>query len=68
VFGSGRPAPRPAVEPPRLTAGDTVEHRVFGRGKVKAIDGDKVVIAFPEPTGEKKVLLGYAPIRKVEGG
>jgi DNA helicase-2/ATP-dependent DNA helicase PcrA len=67
VFGSGQPGARPAAETLKLAAGDTVEHKVFGKGIVKAVDGDKVVIRFAAPTGEKKVLLGYAPIRKVEG-
>ncbi len=65
VFGSGAPRPKPAEEQPQLAVGDLVEHKVFGRGKVKEVEGDKVTISFPAPAGTKKVLLGYAPIRKI---
>jgi DNA helicase-2/ATP-dependent DNA helicase PcrA len=65
VFGSGAPRPKPADEQPELVPGDQVEHKVFGTGTVKAVEGDKVTIAFAAPAGTKKVLLGYAPIRKI---
>ncbi len=65
VFGSGAPRPRPAEEQPELAPGDLVEHKVFGRGTVTAVEADKVTISFPAPAGTKKVLLGYAPIRKI---
>ena len=65
VFGSGAPRPKPAEELPQLAVGDSVEHKVFGRGTVKAVEGDKVTIAFAPPAGTKKVLLGYAPIRRI---
>jgi DNA helicase-2/ATP-dependent DNA helicase PcrA len=66
VFGSGAPRPKPVEEQLELAIGDLVEHKVFGRGTVKVVEGDKVTIAFASPAGTKKVLLGYAPIRKVE--
>ncbi len=65
VFGSGRPAAKPAQESPHLATGDVVDHRVFGRGVVQAVAGDKVTITFAGG-GTKKLLLGYAPLRKVE--
>ena len=65
VFGSGAPRPKPAEEQPELAVGDLVEHKVFGKGTVKAVEGDKVTIAFAPPAGTKKVLLGYAPIRRI---
>ncbi|MHB1020350.1 MAG: ATP-dependent helicase [Coriobacteriia bacterium] len=66
VFGSGARTERKAEERPELAAGDTVDHKVFGRGVVQSVNGDKVSITFPGG-GTKNLLLGYAPIRKVEG-
>ncbi len=66
VFGSGARAQRKAEERPELVTGDIVDHKVFGRGVVQAVNGDKVSITFPDG-GTKNLLLGYAPIRKVEG-
>jgi len=66
VFGSGVRRERKAEEKLVLSAGDVVEHKVFGRGVVQAVDGDKVSVTFPEG-GTKNLLLGYAPLRKVEG-
>ena len=66
VFGSGARTERKAEEQPELVAGDIVDHKVFGRGVVQSVSGDKVSITFPGG-GTKNLLLGYAPIRKVEG-
>ena len=66
VFGSGVRRDRKAEKKLVLAAGDVVEHKVFGRGVVQSVDGDKVAVTFPEG-GTKNLLLGYAPIRKVEG-
>ncbi|TDB39464.1 MAG: DNA helicase UvrD [Actinobacteria bacterium] len=67
VFGSGAPAAKkPAQERLELAPGDVVEHKTFGRGVVREISGDKVTIAF-KGLGTKSLLMGYAPIRKVEG-
>ncbi len=65
VFGSGTPARREVPQKLVLAAGDTVDHKVFGRGVVQSVTGDKVAITFPGG-GTKNLLLGYAPIRKVE--
>jgi DNA helicase-2/ATP-dependent DNA helicase PcrA len=65
VFGSGRPRIEPSADVVALVVGDKVEHKVFGRGTVTEVEGDRVTIAFPAPAGTKKVLLGYAPIRKL---
>ena len=67
VFGSGKPAPKPVRELPELSVGDAVEHKVFGKGVVTAVEGDKVTIDFAGDAGTKKILLGYAPIRKIPG-
>ncbi|MCE5191335.1 MAG: UvrD-helicase domain-containing protein, partial [Actinomycetia bacterium] len=66
VFGAGKPAARKAEERIELAAGDVVEHKTFGRGVVKEVSGDKVTVAF-NGLGTKSLLIGYAPIRKVEG-
>jgi DNA helicase-2/ATP-dependent DNA helicase PcrA len=66
VFGSGRPAPRQVEQPLELAAGDAVDHKVFGRGVVQSIAGDRVTVTFASG-GTKSLLLGYAPIRKIEG-
>ncbi|HAL30195.1 MAG TPA: hypothetical protein DCP20_05715 [Coriobacteriia bacterium] len=66
VFGSGVRAAREPEEKLVLAVGDTVDHKVFGRGVVQSVTGDKVSVTFPEG-GTKNLLLGYAPIRKVEG-
>jgi DNA helicase-2/ATP-dependent DNA helicase PcrA len=66
VFGSGVRTAREPEEKLVLAVGDTVDHKVFGRGVVQSVTGDKVSVTFPEG-GTKNLLLGYAPIRKVEG-
>jgi DNA helicase-2/ATP-dependent DNA helicase PcrA len=66
VFGSGAPRKREPEVKLILAAGDTVEHKVFGRGVVQSVTGDKVAVTFPG-SGTKNLLLGYAPIRKIEG-
>ncbi|MDO8848687.1 MAG: UvrD-helicase domain-containing protein [Coriobacteriia bacterium] len=65
VFGSGQSVRREAEPKLVLAAGDTVDHKVFGRGVVQSVSGDKVAVTFPG-SGTKNLLLGYAPIRKVE--
>ncbi|MCP3426423.1 UvrD-helicase domain-containing protein [Rothia sp. AR01] len=57
-------------EIPSLAVGDEVQHRTFGRGRVIALEGggDKTVakVRF-EGNEEKRLLLRYAPVTKVEG-
>jgi DNA helicase-2/ATP-dependent DNA helicase PcrA len=65
VFGSGRPARREVEKRQDLAVGDAVDHKVFGRGVVQSVTGDKVAITFAGG-GTKNLLLGYAPIRKIE--
>ncbi|MBQ9069551.1 MAG: ATP-binding domain-containing protein, partial [Eggerthellaceae bacterium] len=48
-----------------FAVGDAVDHKVFGRGTVKAIDGDTLVIKFVKTGSEKKLLKDYAPIVKI---
>jgi DNA helicase-2/ATP-dependent DNA helicase PcrA len=67
VFGSGDDTPlygvavRPAVASTSLMAGDSVIHKIFGRGTVKAVSGDSLTIDFEGSAGTKNLLSGYAP-------
>ncbi|QSO50176.1 DNA helicase PcrA [Alicyclobacillus curvatus] len=51
-------------------AGDKVEHRKWGQGTVVGVhpgSGDlELSIAFPSPTGIKRLVARFAPIHKVE--
>jgi len=66
VFGAGARASRKAEEKLALVAGDIIEHKTFGRGTVVEVTGDKVSVSFAG-LGTKNLLMGYAPIRKVQG-
>lgn len=49
-------------------AGDTVEHRIFGRGTVvsaRPLGGDTLVEVDFEKVGVKKAMANYAPMKKV---
>jgi DNA helicase-2/ATP-dependent DNA helicase PcrA len=67
VYGAGAPR-REAVQPPAssYSAGDIVEHKTFGRGRVAEIKGDKLVIDFGGTAGTKTLLAGFAPLRKLD--
>lgn len=73
TFGAGirdgrSPAPaaqRGIASDVEFAVGDAVDHKVFGRGTVLAIDGDALRVRFSPTVGEKKLLKGYAPIVKI---
>lgn len=48
-----------------FAVGDKVDHKVFGRGTVKKIDGDTLSVHFQKSGSTKKLLKDYAPIVKV---
>ncbi|MBQ9021827.1 MAG: UvrD-helicase domain-containing protein [Eggerthellaceae bacterium] len=48
-----------------FAVGDSVDHKVFGRGTVTSIDGDTLLIKFAKTGSEKKLLKDYAPIVKI---
>lgn len=56
--------------PGELKAGDKVSHGKWGIGTIVAVKGTgndtELQIAFPAPTGIKRLLAGFAPITKVE--
>ena len=45
--------------------GDQIIHETFGSGIIVGIDKMIVTIAFPHPTGIKKLMKGHSSIRKV---
>jgi len=55
-------------ELPQVVAGDTVEHDKWGEGVVLTVSGSgsdaEITIRF-EDVGEKRLLLAYAPLKKV---
>lgn len=65
---------RPAVKPEAqkkaaakmtFTKGDTVDHKVFGRGTITKVDGDTLHVRFSRTGQTKKLLKDYAPIIKI---
>lgn len=65
-------APKPAASGSGegFQAGDKVSHGKWGIGTIVAVKGTgndmELQIAFPAPTGLKRLLAGFAPITKVE--
>jgi DNA helicase II / ATP-dependent DNA helicase PcrA len=69
--GAGYEPPRaggvPKRAPIQIGAGDTVVHDKWGEGVVVAVEGggdDALATIRFEDVGEKRVLLGYAPLKK----
>ncbi len=64
---AGRSAAAGKKEGARATfaAGDTVDHKTFGRGKVVKVDGDTLHVKFAKTGQTKKLLKDYAPIVKI---
>ncbi len=65
---------RPAVKPEAqkkaaakmtFTKGNTVDHKVFGRGTITKVDGDTLHVRFSRTGQTKKLLKDYAPIVKI---
>ncbi|WHX48649.1 DNA helicase PcrA [Paenibacillus woosongensis] len=58
------------ADPADFNAGDKVAHGKWGIGTIVAVKGTgndmELQIAFPAPTGVKRLLAGFAPITKVE--
>lgn len=65
-----RPAAKPetqkkAAAKMTFTKGDTVDHKVFGRGTITKVDGDTLHVRFSRTGQTKKLLKDYAPIVKI---
>lgn len=46
-------------------AGDVVDHKVFGRGKIMKVDGDMLTVKFSKSNQTKKLMKDFAPIVKI---
>jgi len=49
-----------------FAVGDRIDHKTFGRGTVAVISGDSIEIDFDGQSKRKKLLVGYAPIVKIQ--
>jgi len=58
-YGSGMPKAKDS-----FAAGDIVNHKMWGKGKVMDVSGDSLTINF-ESKGVKKLMAGFAPIVKI---
>lgn len=66
VFGGGSGAPQEKRKQEKFEIGDTVHHKIFGNGVVTAVQGDEVTIHFELGNKTKHLLLGFAPLVKIE--
>ncbi|MEZ4501609.1 MAG: 3'-5' exonuclease [Dehalococcoidia bacterium] len=68
---AGRPAERRETpSEPAFAAGDRVTHERFGAGVVvgcQLVPGDQQVTVAFEAAGVKKLMLSFAPLRRIEG-
>ncbi|HEY7659909.1 MAG TPA: DNA helicase PcrA [Actinomycetota bacterium] len=73
IVGGASPSPiRAAADPrreiPEISSGDTVQHDRWGEGVVVSVSGSgtdaEATIRF-EDAGEKRLLLAYAPLRRI---
>lgn len=49
----------------KLDIGDTIEHKVFGIGKIIKVDGDKIHVDFKDIKQKKVLMKDFAPIVKI---
>ena len=70
VRGQAPKRVRPQREIVKLSPGDRVRHATFGEGSVVGVtgQGDKTVatVTFEDSGAQKRLLLRYAPLTKVE--
>ena len=64
---ASRDAGKKAAVKMTFAAGDMVDHKTFGRGKVTKVDGDTLYVKFAKTGQTKKLLKDYAPIVKISG-
>ncbi len=51
---------------PSFAVGDAVAHKTFGQGTVLAVEGDIVEVRFKGLGASKRLMLGFAPLVKVD--
>jgi DNA helicase-2/ATP-dependent DNA helicase PcrA len=57
----------PREDVPSLSVGDGVRHRELGDGVVIGVaDGGQVVVRFAADGSERRLLLAYAPLERIE--
>ncbi len=64
---ASRDAGKKAAAKMTFAAGDMVDHKTFGRGKVTKVDGDTLYVKFAKTGQTKKLLKDYAPIVMISG-
>ena len=65
-WGTGAPAPKPAAAGATFSVGDDVEHATMGEGVVIGQEpGGLVVVRFRSDGSERKLMMDYAPLKKV---
>ena len=64
---ASRDAGKKAAAKMTFAAGDMVDHKTFGRGKVTKVDGDTLYVKVAKTGQTKKLLKDYAPIVKISG-
>ena len=64
---ASRDAGKKAAAKMTFAAGEMVDHKTFGRGKVTKVDGDTLYVKFAKTGQTKKLLKDYAPIVKISG-
>jgi DNA helicase-2/ATP-dependent DNA helicase PcrA len=58
-------APTPKAELPSISTGDSVRHETLGAGIVTRIEPDGVVTVRFEDGSERRLVLEYAPLRRI---
>jgi DNA helicase II / ATP-dependent DNA helicase PcrA len=48
-----------------FAVGDTIDHKIFGRGIVVSVEGDALSVRFKKTGDTRKLLIGFAPIVKI---
>lgn len=49
-----------------FAVGERIEHKTFGRGTITALKGDSITVEFDSIAGSKNLMIGYAPISKIQ--
>jgi DNA helicase-2/ATP-dependent DNA helicase PcrA len=63
VGSSGRGGSKEKL--PVFEAGETLSHKLWGKGTVLSVSGDALEVNFAESVGRKRIINGLAPIVKL---